>query len=239
MPYYLTNQLLAVGDNFKMIGSEMHHIRVNRQLALGNYISVQDPKPKRFLCVITEIFNDHILLKVDQVVATINIKDRKLSLYVGFAREKALNFILQKSTELNVQEIVLFKSTYSQPIPKEATLHQKVNRWQKIISEAAKQSNRLDLPKLTVLNSLITAKERACTNKELIYVFDKEGKKLSHQSLISLKPSALFIGPEGGFSVEELKLISIDKNCIFKLGDLNLRVETAAITALSLLKLAN
>ena len=108
-----------------------------------------------------------------------------------------------------------------------------LERAKKIIIEASEQCGRGDVPELNGAISL----EKALQMFPDSVAFDLRGKSLLASQLASLQACQLLIGPEGGWSEKELELFK-DKNIkIFKLGNLTLRAETAAIVTSSIVLL--
>ena len=112
-----------------------------------------------------------------------------------------MEFIIQKSVELGVHEIVpiLTSRCISRPDPK--SMRKKVERYNKIASEAAKQSGRGIVPKVSQLVTLEQAVERL-PQKNIVF-YENGGSRL--QELVDEKTLdiGVFVGSEGGFSMEE------------------------------------
>jgi 16S rRNA (uracil1498-N3)-methyltransferase len=151
-----------------------------------------------------------------------------------------LSFILQKSVELGVKRIVLTESDYSR-------MNQKLreDRLLRIVSEAAEQSERAVLPQIVMGYNLTKLLETQAQlpEKKLIYAAmerldEKDGRKSFDffEKIDVSKGAMVLVGPEGGFSETEKKLI--EGNCqSFSLGNRILRMETAAIVTLGLFSL--
>lgn len=139
-----------------------------------------------------------------------------------------LEFILQKAVELGVKKVILVQGDFSQ------MKHQlRLDRLRKIMIEAAEQSERGYVPELILENKLSDFLKNN-SNKEKIFVAMER-----LENLIKLKngeDAIIVIGPEGGFSEQERKLI-FDLNLkYFSLGKRVLRMETAVILSLGLIQ---
>lgn len=156
-----------------------------------------------------------------------------ISLYFGLSRRDKVEWILQKGTEIGVSAFFPFISTRT--LVKSASLSEKKNdRWVKIIQEAAEQSARGRLPALHAPKDFADCISEAKT-KHTLSLLAWEVTKLGSDSLgVVLKsfdvgPIALFVGPEGGFSEDEVHMAQ-EMGCkIVSLGPRILRMETAAI----------
>ena len=146
-----------------------------------------------------------------------------------------MDLILQKSCELGVSEIIPINATRSiVKLDKKET--KKIDRWNKILKEASEQSKRVVIPKV---NEIMDIKDLInldydikilCTVNELSMSL----KKVLDKDLTNLK--ILFvIGPEGGFTDNEEKIL-IDNGFIStSFGKRVLRTETASLYALSII----
>ena len=146
-----------------------------------------------------------------------------------------MDLILQKSCELGVSEIIPINATRSiVKLDKKET--KKIERWNKILKEASEQSKRVVIPRV---NEIMDIKDLAnldydikilCTVNEL----STSLKNVLSKDLNNLK-ILLVIGPEGGFTDNEEKIL-IDKGFIStSFGRRVLRTETASLYALSII----
>lgn len=155
---------------------------------------------------------------------------RKLVLAFAILNEENMEFILQKGTELGVDKFIPFISQHS--IPWQITPN-KLKRWQTIIIEAARQSERLWLP---AISDTVEFKEL------LIYDFPIKlaavicGQDLASELSKKEGDILIVIGPKGDFSTLELKLLNDAKFKAIKLSENILKAETAAIFAVGLLR---
>ena len=138
------------------------------------------------------------------------------------------NFMLQKATEIGVTKLF--------PITTERTIVRKINedRLNKILIEAAEQSNRLTVPSIEKIQKL---EKFLNENKNINLVFgdlNTENKKIELKD--PSKPIAVLIGPEGDFSeAERAKILEFNGVQSIKLNDNILRSETAVISSLSII----
>ena len=163
------------------------------------------------------------------IIKKIRSARNEKEIWLAFAPIKLnyLNVMIQKATEIGVTRFI--------PILTERTIVRKLNdkRINKIIIEAAEQSNRLKVPSLDKLIKLdIFLKSNQYTN--IIF-----GDLNTNNKKIDLKnkdPLCILIGPEGDFSIKERENILKLKNIIpLKINDNILRSETAAISMISII----
>ncbi len=140
--------------------------------------------------------------------------------------------ILQKTTELDVDEIVLWQAKRS--TSKISEFKRKEERLNKIIVEACEQSRRNDIPKLSFINNV---EEFEFTNSKTIVLYENEDETTIREAISACGSENIniVIGPEGGITNEELQMFIEKGSIVATLGKNILRTETAAIAAISVL----
>lgn len=143
-------------------------------------------------------------------------------------------YILQKSTELGVDEIIFFQSKRS--ISKLEQIENKKERFFNILKESSEQSNRLKIPELKYVNNIFEYIENI--NGLKIFAYEEKGEKfnISQKELNKHKNIYIVIGPEGGFEKEEVSKFQSYGFEIINFGENILRTETASIYVLSVIK---
>jgi 16S rRNA (uracil1498-N3)-methyltransferase len=156
-----------------------------------------------------------------------------LSLYFGITSREKVEWILQKGTEVGVSAFSPFYS--ARTLVKTASLTpKKLERWARIIREAAEQSGRGRLPELHPPKDLAGCYSEATGLHDLCLIAYEAADENAQRLLGALEgfsgaSIALFVGPEGGFSGEEVQL-GLDAGCrVISLGARILRMETAAM----------
>ncbi|MDA7582804.1 16S rRNA (uracil(1498)-N(3))-methyltransferase [Candidatus Pelagibacter sp.] len=156
-------------------------------------------------------------------------KESTKEMWLAFSPIKSnyFNFMIQKATELGVTKFI--------PIIFDRTIVRKINkeRLEKIIIEAAEQSNRINLPSIEEPQSL----KNFLSNEKMDLIFtdlNSQNKKIDLEKL-TINPSCAIIGPEGDFSEDEReKILSFKGVQPIKINGNILRSETAVISALSI-----
>lgn len=148
---------------------------------------------------------------------------REVTLYCAVLKRNNFELVVQKATEVGVTTII--------PLLTQRTIKQnlRLERLQTIAREAAEQSGRITLPTIQPPTDF-TAALTATTDSSATIVCDTSGAPVASLSL-SQQPVSIFIGPEGGWSPEEIMAAQAKKYTIASLGTLTLRAETAAIVA--------
>lgn len=207
-------------------GSEHHHLKNVLRLSSRDDIFLVNGQGALAKAKIENIERDKtkvLILSVERQ----NNPDKEIHLYQALTHFSTLDLILEKVTELNATHIYLFPSERSQT----KTLSTKrLEQLKTKMIGALKQSKRLHLPKLKVINPLLLWKK-----SNVRYLF---GSLRSSQPIFKLlgqsKTIHLCIGPEGGFTQQEEELLIHLQGEAFSLGDTVLRAETAAILAVGI-----
>jgi len=166
-------------------------------------------------CVATIISSSEQTKKPYQIhlaVAPIKMNDR-------------YEWFLEKATEIGVDQITPIICDHSE------RKVIKINRFERIIQSAMKQSQQCFLPKLNPAQSLSDFLKQTNTDQLLIAHCENTNKQSLKKAVTPLTNVTMLIGPEGDFSTREIKQ-ALDKGYIpVTLGETRLRTETAAIVA--------
>ncbi len=158
-------------------------------------------------------------------------KEYKIRLIQGIPTNKKMSLILQKATELNADEIILWQAKRS--TSKIVDFEKKKDRLEKILIESCEQTRRNDIPKIEFINDVIQINE---FDGQTIVFYEKEINN-NFKKVFSKKEKTInvVIGPEGGIEENEIKILLNGKAKISKFWNNILRTETAAIAALSII----
>ena len=160
-------------------------------------------------------------------------KEYPKELWLAFSPIKSnyFNFMIQKATELGVTKFL--------PIIFDRTVVRKINkeRLEKVIIEAAEQSNRINVPSIEEPKSL----KKFLDDKKMDLIFTDLNSKTNKLDLKKLtnNPSCIIVGPEGDFSeTEREEILSYKGVQAIKINENILRSETAVISAISIINYA-
>jgi 16S rRNA (uracil1498-N3)-methyltransferase len=239
--FYLPPKSCA-GNSLRLDAREAHHALKVLRVKYGELVAVLDGVGNEFLCTVENCSRDAVTLSV-------SLKNFKpppscqITLLVAIPKGKIIEGIIQKSVELGAHRIVpVLSERVVTQLDGESGEHKR-EKWQGVAIEAIKQCGASWLPKIEApmtIEQFLARKEKFDLSlvgslqkerrhlREVFSEFETKQKRLS-------KSVAVWIGPEGDFTLEELKLIQDSGAVPITLGDLVLRVETAAIYCLSVL----
>ncbi len=178
------------------------------------------------------------ILNISKSIVEFNVtrqlrqKENTKELWLAFSPIKSnnFNFMIQKATELGVTKFL--------PVIFERTIVRKINkeRLEKVIIEAAEQSNRITVPIIEEPQSL---KNFLSNDLDLIFTDLNTVNTKIDLTKLTTKPTCVIIGPEGDFSeVEREEILKFNGVQPIKINENILRSETAVISALSIINYA-
>ena len=239
MPRFFINSDDIFDDNINIKGDDYNHIKKVLRLKCGETITLSDGTGNEYVAKIENFGDGFVHTKIVESYKNTTEPPIRVTLYQGLPKSDKMDFIIQKSVELGISKIVpvLTERTVVK-IDSEKDARKKCERWNRISQEAAKQSNRGIIPKIELPINFKTAIKQVDKESLSLIPYEKESRNSLKQILKSkenIKDISVFIGPEGGFSEQEIEeAVSLGINSV-TLGPRILRTETAGITVLSIL----
>ncbi|OGN06492.1 MAG: hypothetical protein A3B86_03535 [Candidatus Yanofskybacteria bacterium RIFCSPHIGHO2_02_FULL_38_22b] len=210
---------------FKISDFELvNQIRNVLKLKVGEKVILCDGNNKEGVAEIKGYGKNLVEVEIQEISVNQNEPERNVVLYCSILKKENFELVVQKATEIGVKEIV--------PIITARTVKLDIrkDRLEKIIKEAAEQSGRGVVP---VLYDPVNFQEaiKLSEDNDVKIIFDQFGKTdlRSQLQATSYKLLAIFVGPEGGWTPEELQTARDAGFEIVSLGKTTLRAETAAI----------
>ena len=230
--YFYSDQIL---DNFIILPEEDAHHAINvLRKKIGDLIIVVDGKGNLYNTKLDSIIIKDCRLKI--IDRKVGYNKNEHYIHIAIAPTKShdrLEWFIEKVVEIGVQEITFINSHYSE------RNNIKFNRINKRAISSMKQSLNAFLPKI---NDIISFEEFIieCTNIEkYIGYFDNDNTEILSNIVSKKSNYCILIGPEGGFTYQELEKAN---NCNFAkviLGKNRLRTETAGIVACNIFNSIN
>lgn len=230
-----------IGREFVTItGSDVNHIRNVLRMKPGERIRISNQKGQDYFCEISEVADTFIQADILREDASSTELPSKIYLFQGIPKGDRMETVIEKAVELGVYEIIPVAMKYcvvKLDAKKEAA---KLVRWQKQAEAAAKQSKRSRIPKIHSVMSYKEAVKYAMEcDVHLVPYENERGMGATKEALSGIKSGdsiSVMIGPEGGFSEEEIAMVKEDMQVI-SLGKRILRTDTAGIAVMSMLML--
>ena len=235
--FFVEKKNINLGNNTCIIeGEDVKHISKVLRCKIGEEIEVCDKDNSEYICEITNISKDLVELNILNKVDIKREADVRVKLYQGLPKGPKMEMILQKLTEVGVDEIILVQTKRSVVKVDDKKEDKKIERWERIIYEAAKQSKRGIIPKLRGVLSFKEALEDMKNNDMNICPYENE-RTVSIKKAIQnsdIKNIGIFVGPEGGITEEEIESVQEIGSHVVSLGPRILRTETASVVASSI-----
>ncbi|MDO4815116.1 MAG: 16S rRNA (uracil(1498)-N(3))-methyltransferase [Bacillota bacterium] len=235
MPRFFMAEVKDYNGKVLITGRDAEHIRVLR-LRAGEKITICDGKGTDYNCSLVRSDKDEAEAEIVEVVACRAEPTVFTSVLCGLPKGDKTDFIIQKSVEAGASEIVFFYS--ERCVAKPETADKKLERWQRIAEEAAKQSGRGMIPQVKWIKKFSEVLSYAAES-ELPLLMYETGEREKFRSALensrNVKTAAIITGPEGGFEKSEAEAAKACGIHICSMGERILRCETAPIVALTAL----
>ena len=229
------------GNSVLITGNDAEHAKVLR-LKIGDRIVVCDGDSTDHHCTIKKIAPDEVEAEIFESVPCPAEPSVRCIILAGLPKQgERSDYIVQKCTESGAAEIVFFLSQRCVARPSAEGLKKKVQRWQRIAEEAAKQSGRGIIPAVSAVGSFAEALDIAVRTDLPLFMYETGERtelKAAIESAGPVRSAAILTGPEGGFEPFEAELASKIGFRICSMGPRILRCETAPVAALSALMYA-
>ena len=227
-------------DTITLSADEARHARDVLRLGRGDEIFVFDGEGHEYRCNIADITSRSMTLTVAEEAQPAKPESPlDLTLAVALLTGEKFDLVVQKATELGVTQLIpLITARADVRIREPQDAARKVDRWQRIALEAAKQCGRARLMQVnapTTLDELF----RSITDVQLKLMFtERDGGSLdvAMESKRDAKSVLALVGSEGGWTDEEINGARDNGWQLVTLGGRILRAETAAIAVVTLLQ---
>ncbi len=230
------------GDIIEIMGEDVNHIRNVLRMKNGEKFMLCDGAGTDYLCELSGSKERNLVATVLEEKKSDTELPVRLVLFQGLPKKDKMELIIQKAVELGAAEIVPVMTKRTIVKTEGGKEEKKLTRWQAIAESAAKQSGRGVIPTVAKVH---TWKEALASMKDLDY------NVILYENAEGMKPTAeclkdagkkgsigIFVGPEGGFTEEEVTQCKEQGAECLSLGKRILRTETAGLAMLSMLMLA-
>jgi 16S rRNA (uracil1498-N3)-methyltransferase len=238
MPAFFINSSTIHGDLVTMRGDLCHHLRASLRVKIGQTVWLTDERRNRYHAKVTEMTHAELTARIQDRVRGPDEMCPRILLAQALLKGDHMDWIMQKATELGVHGIVPLITHRGVVRPQAARISGQVSRWQRIALEAAQQSEQWHVPEIEpplgsrqfFMNKVATCKlmlvERARTESLRTLPLGSD----PHDTIV------VAIGPEGGWSTDELTVAGQQGFRSATLGPGILRSDTASLVALTILQ---
>lgn len=226
------------GSTINLSTDETHHLARVLRLHPGDEAFAFDGCGQEYRCAFQAIKDNRARLEIIETLTDEVESPIRLTLAQAIAKGEKFDLVVQKATELGASCVIPLVTEHADVKLSDEKSEKRIERWRRISLEALKQCGRRRLveikPPLALKDLLETS-----ANAGTLLVFSERGGGAITTALseaIDKKHVTAIIGPEGGWSADELALFDERGARSITLGPRTLRTETAAITALALIQ---
>ena len=236
MPKFFVSKERILGNLIRLDERNSAHIKVLR-LKNGEAITVSDGEGYDYGCEYRGMEGDTAIAEILNKSPCASEPDVFVYLYAAMPKGEKAELILQKAVELGAGEVCFFLSSRCISRPDGAAVKKRMERLQRISEEAAMQSGRGRVPRVSYLPAFSAMTQQASAQELGLFLWE-EAREHSLRGILRTWPQkpetvALITGPEGGFSREEAEQAEKRGLIPVTLGKRILRCETAPLCALS------
>ena len=218
------------GNRAFIRGDDVKHIARVLRLRTGDVIRICDGKGNECESSIVSVGNDVVVSETGEWFRSVTEPATSVTLFQCIPKSGKMETIIQKCVELGIDAFVPVQSERCVVILK-PPYDSRIDRWQRVSEEAAKQSRRGRIP---IVHAPCNMEDLEFGSFDAVFAaYENERTTTFKQALkqcVSCRNIAILIGPEGGFSDHEIELLKEKGAISVSLGPRILRTETAGMS---------
>ncbi|HEY5548583.1 MAG TPA: 16S rRNA (uracil(1498)-N(3))-methyltransferase [Coriobacteriia bacterium] len=229
----------AVGSLLELSPADLHHARRVLRLAPGDRVVVADESGRQAEATLVQVGESGVMADLGPTAE--RLARPYVVLAAGISRRERMEFTVQKTTELGVAEIWPLATARCVVRLDEDRAGKRSERWSRIAAEAAKQSQRTEVPLVREPMTIAALAAEAARFDIVLVPWEEEassapgiGEALDAACATGSSSVLVVVGPEGGFEASEVEEMRAVGAVAVSLGDTVLRTETAAAVAVAL-----
>jgi len=231
MPRFFMAGTNLAGGMAILKGRDAEHVRVLR-LKPGEDVVICDGRGTDYKCRLVSSTKEEAEAEILEVVPCPAEPSVRVTVLCSLPKGDRTDYIIQKCVEAGASEIVFFPS--ARCVARPDAPEKKLERWQRIAEEAAKQSGRGIIPPVRWVYDFAGALDVAVKQELGLFLYET-GEREALDAVLGanreIRTAALITGPEGGFEPFEAKLAAIAGLHVCSMGERILRCETAPVVA--------
>ena len=239
MPVFFVSPEHIAPPIISITGDLLIHLRDSLRIQVGEVVLFGDGVSSRYRAEITAMSKQAMAGRIIETISHSPLQRPALLLGQALLKGEKMDWVIQKATELGVNEIMPLQSRHSVVQIRTERLDAQLARWRRIALEAAQQSEQWRVPTIAPPQSLAGFLTTRSTGLVTLMLAERqEGNSLQTVDLPQdvTESVLVLIGPEGGWSKEEVEIAEQAESTLITLGHHILRAETAAVAAISILQ---
>ncbi|MRH43076.1 16S rRNA (uracil(1498)-N(3))-methyltransferase [Aquibacillus halophilus] len=238
--YFVSKSNWSNDEKVTITGNDVHHITRVMRMDVGDKLICNHPDGRAATCIIDQLVNDSIIVspiewRNEVVELPINV-----TIAQGLPKGDKMDLILQKGTELGAFAFIPFQAERSVVKWDQKKIAKKLERFNKITKEASEQSHRTHIPPVESIYSFKQLLDCSEKYDVKLFAYEEEARSDSFRRLSDvlneIEPTQRIlacIGPEGGYTIDEVDALKLAGFHSVRLGPRILRTETAPLYLLS------
>jgi 16S rRNA (uracil1498-N3)-methyltransferase len=226
---------LICGKEARLPDAEARHLKNVLRIRDGGNVEIFDGKGGCWHGVVEFRRGEVFICELTQINSPRLSPPARLTLALAMIKPSRFEWALEKATELGVDEILPLYTARSEIRISDEKISGRLSRWDRIAKEASKQCRRTDAPGICPpleFRGFLSSEKYSVQNKILFY--EKSGNQWPPGRTETFGDTIICIGPEGGWTEDEIESAEKSGCGVFSLGTRVLRAETAALAALSI-----
>jgi 16S rRNA (uracil1498-N3)-methyltransferase len=238
MRRFFIDSVISTDGKVMIDGREARHMKNVLRLKTGEPVILFDGSGVEYEATIDSLSSERAVLSIHSKSKAKSSVPTRIIVAQSFLKEKKMDTLVRQLCELGMAKWVPFFSERSVSRPDKERLAGRINRWRKISIEALKQSRRTELPEI---NDVLTYDEvlalaDECDLKIIFWENEPIPFQVPEISKPDIETILLVLGPEGGFTEDEIRSAKAHDFVTGGLGPRILRAETAALAACTLVQ---
>ena len=240
MPVFFLPADLIAPPIVTITGDLLTHVRNSLRMTVGEILLLGDGQRRRYRAEITTVTKQAVTAHIIETLIEPPRTAPALALGQALLKGDKMDWIIQKTTELGVRTIVPVLSRHGIVQPKHDRIESQTARWQRIALEAAQQSEQWHVASVAVPQQMSAYLAQIPRSSTRLILAERRETSASLRR-IDLPASSddtitLLVGPEGGWSFDEIAAAENVGWTPITLGPHILRAETAAVVAIGILQ---
>jgi 16S rRNA (uracil1498-N3)-methyltransferase len=239
MPVFFLPAHAIAPPAVSITGDVLTHVRDSLRVHEGDTLLVGDGRGRRYRVAVTGVAKHELTARILDAFVQPPRKIPSIILAQALLKGDKMDWVIQKATELGAQTILPLQTRNSVVQPKAERIVAQVARWRRIALEAAQQSEQWSVPTVATPQALVAYCSTATSTLRVILAERRDNSASFENLTLPNRQDAsvtVLVGPEGGWSQEDVAAAEQAGFLPVTLGRAILRAETAAIAAMSILQ---
>jgi len=225
-----------IGTEILLQTKEARYLLTVLRLTAGDAVTVFDGEGTEYRAELRADEDQGVYLAIQEELHPVRESPLRITLGQGLLKGERMKFVIQKATELGVDRIIPLVTARSIPIVEGERESLRLERWARIAQEAAKQSGRTVVPGIGPIKELADFLVASAGARIMFWEGEPTPLRKIADQIDPQQGMTVLIGPEGGFSEDEVLAAQRQGFIVAGLGQRVLRAETATLSVLSIIQ---